>query len=127
MNAKTRSLAVLLLAVGLLPGCFAVVAGAAAGGAGAWYVGALTSTVEATPEETIAAAKEAIADLKLSLISVNTSAIDGELIARTATDTRISIVAKRETDQTTRLTIRVGLFGDDSLSLTLLEKIKANL
>ena len=128
MNTKSLSPAALLLAAGLLlPGCIAVVAAAAVGTGVAWHLGALEATVEATPEEAIAAAKEAIADLKLNVVSVNASTIDGELIARTATDTRISIVAKREAEQVTKLTIRVGTFGDESLSMTLLEKIKANL
>ncbi len=49
------------------------------------------------------------------------------LIARTAEDKKIEIKVSRVGDITSRVQIRVGVFGNEVQSLAILDKIKANL
>ncbi len=48
-------------------------------------------------------------------------------MARTAGDKKIKIVVDRVGDTVTNVNIRVGVFGDERISLALLDKIKADL
>lgn len=108
-------------------GCVAVVAAGAAGAGVAWVRGALETNLEAGLDEAYAAAQEAIAQLELAKISEKKSALDAALLARTALDKRIEIVLKRVGPKTTHVSIRVGVFGDEALSLTVLERMRAAL
>ena len=49
------------------------------------------------------------------------------VVTRTALDKRVEIKLTRVTKTLTQVQIRVGLVGDQGLSLTILEKIKAEL
>lgn len=108
-------------------GCVAVVAAGAAGAGVAWVRGALETNLEAGLDEAYAAAQEAVAQLELAKISEKKSALDASLLARTALDKRIEIVLKRVGPKTTHVSIRVGVFGDEALSLTVLERLRAAL
>lgn len=121
----------LIVALGLLPilsGCAAAVAGAAAGaGAIAYVRGELQSTLEHDFNRTVEATRTALKDLEFARISEKKDAIDAEFIYRTALDKKITIKLAKVTDKTTKVKIRVDLLGDEALSMTILEKIKANL
>lgn len=108
-------------------GCVAVVAAGAAGTGVAWYNGRMETTLDAGMNNAYSAAQDAIRDLEFATISQKKSAIDAELVARTALDKRVEIVLKKVDDRLTKVSIRVGVFGDEALSLAVLEKIKANL
>ena len=119
----------LILGMGaLLPaGCVAVVAAGAAGGTVAYVRGALQATLDQPVEPVGAAATRAMGDLKFALVSSKVDAVSGEIIARTALDVKIAIVLKRLSDRSTRVDIRVGVFGDQAISQQVLEQIKKNL
>ena len=108
-------------------GCVAVVAAGAAGAGVAWVRGALETNLEASLDEAYQAAQEAVAKLELARISEKKSALDASVLARTALDKRIEIVLKRVGPKTTHVSIRVGVFGDEALSLTVLERMRAAL
>ena len=50
-----------------------------------------------------------------------------KLIARDAGDKKIEIELKKVLEHLTRVTIRVGVFGDEPLSRLMLERLKKNL
>lgn len=128
-----NQIAGLLVALCLLPmltGCalLLVGAGGAAGAAGvAWVRGDLEATLNADPREIEQAAIKAFEALSIPLVSSKSSALDGEVIGRTATDTKVSIkIESTETDKS-RISIRVGTFGDQQMSRRLLDEIQQQL
>ena len=110
-----------------LTGCVAVVAGAAGAGTVAWIEGRLDGALDANLARSIKATNLALKDLQFAKISEKKDALTAILTARTAEDKKVEIKILRVTDTTSRAQIRVGLLGDETLSLTILDKIKGNL
>ncbi len=110
-----------------LTGCVVVAAGAVGAGAVAYVRGELASSVEADLDATYAAAQRALDKLEFAKIDQRKSGLDAQLVRRTALDKRVEIQLKKVTDRLTKIEIRVGLVGDQELSLTLLDKIRAEL
>lgn len=116
-------------ALALSAGCAAVVVGAAAAGAGgyAYVAGEMKSTETATLDRVWTATLGAMGDLSFPVITQKKDPGHAELIARTSTDTKISITLNKFSDTATEVRIRVGTFGDKSLSVAILEKIRKRL
>ena len=116
--------AVLLPMVLPLQGCLL----AAAAGAGAAYVflSSEKGEVEATPWEVIAAAERVMDRMDLSVESSDSSALDGLLVARTATGERVRVSVSSEEDGRSTVTVRVGL-ADDTAAGRILEAIRDRL
>ena len=138
MNLTNRSLPALrllrviaaVLAMAALPwftGCVVVAAGAVGAGAVAYVRGELESSLEADLGTAYAAAQRALAKLEFARIEERQSGLDARLVHRTALDKRVEIRLKKVTDRLTKIEIRVGVVGDQELSLTLLDKIQAEL
>ena len=117
----------MLGAVALSSGCVAVVAGAGAGAAVAYVRGDLDATVNAGFEKAVRAANGAVADLKFAKVSERKDALQAIIIARNAADKKIEIRVDQLSERDSRVKIRVGVFGDEALSIAILDKIKANL
>lgn len=101
----------------LLSGCLGLAAGAAAGAAGLAYIqGALQGKVEASPQRFIEAAEGTLEEMGFTVRESASDEAEGHIDARTANDRDISVTAKKETDNTTAVSIRVGTFGDEELS-----------
>ncbi len=116
-----------LLSLGLTSGCVVVAAGAAGAGAVAWVRGELDATLGNSFDDVSRATSRALEQLQLAKISETKSALDAQFIARTGQDKRIQIRLDRTTDTLTRVRVRVGTFGDETLSRAILDKIRANL
>jgi len=104
----------------------------AAGAAGAVAIvkyldGDLDASVDAPPVRTVEAAKMAMQELQIKVATAQSSSLDGQLVAYTATDTKVKIKVNQLTEQSSKVTIRVGTWGDKDMSLRILEKIKAHL
>ena len=129
---SVRSLRTLgaMLALAALPwvsGCVVVAAGAVGAGAVAYVRGELESSVEHDLDATYRATQRALAAMEFAKISERKSAVDAELLSRTALDKKVEIKLVKITDRVTKVQIRVGFVGDEQLSLAILEKIKAEL
>lgn len=124
-----RMLTVSLLAGVLLAstGCVAVVAAGAAGTGVAWYRGQLEANLDQNIETVFAASQKALTQLEFANISNKKSSVDAELVSRTALDKKVEIRLQKVTDRSTKVIIRVGVFGDETLSMSILDKIKAAL
>jgi len=117
-------------AITLSSGCFLAVVGAAgAAGAGtvAYVRGELDASLTDTVDAVDRAASQALQQLQFAKINEGKSAVDAAITARTGQDKKIEIKLDRTADHVTRVRIRVGLFGDESLSRLLLEQIRADL
>ena len=124
----TMGLAAMLLA--LASGCAVVVVGgvAAAGAAGYAYVkGELKSTEGASLDKLWNATLVTMKELSFPIIKQGKDGVAGELTARNAKGKDVYIYCKKLSDTATEITIRVGTFGDEEMSRTILMKIKSHL
>jgi hypothetical protein len=128
-----RNNLVAALAVALLVFCngcaLLVVGGAAAAGAGAVYYvdGELKDTESASLDAVHAATLAGLRNMQYAIVSDAKDINDAKILARTATDTKIQIQLAKQSPSVTEIRIRVGTFGDESLSRQILDKIKAHL
>ena len=125
----SRFLALLAPAAALpaLCGCLAVAA-AAGTGATVWYVkGDLEARVNAEPPQVSVATAAAMRDLDMHVLSEEATGIDAKIVGRTASDSKVTVTAKKTGDGLSSLSIRVGVFGDEQLSTAVYERIKARL
>jgi hypothetical protein len=117
-----------LLAFG--SGCILFVAGAAAGaGVGGYaYVNGEEKTTESSSlNQTWNATLATMKDLEFPVTSQSKDALEGELTARNASNTNISIKLKNLSNNSTEIRVRVGTFGDEAMSRTILNKISSHL
>jgi hypothetical protein len=123
--------AILLLPVaGIGAGCTAVAIGAAgaAGGTGvAYMMGDLEATMDASTQVVAAASKRALEELEIRVISAESSKLDAMVVGRTATDRRVRITTEREGEGISKVSIRVGTFGDEEMSRQILDALKKQL
>lgn len=120
-------LAALAAGASFLGGCVTVTPGAPGASAVAYSRGELQSSAPYNLDTTYASARQALADLQFLVIEDKKTLVDAELAARTATDKKVTIELERLTDSLTKVRIRVGLIGDEQLSMTILQKINADL
>ena len=135
---RRRSLALLALAVLALVngGCLAVAAGAVAAGgvAGyAYYKGSVAREYTASFEQTWAAAQAALGDLGMPVEGVDREDGRGKVTSSTGDGARVDVVVQSSsaspTDGTprTRVSARMGVFGDNALSERYLDQVQARL
>ena len=106
-------------------GCAALLIGGAAGAGAVAYVGGeLKSTEEVAMNRAWEAASKAMDDLEFAVTSKEKDAFLGQLIARGAGDKKIRVKVKKQSDTVTEIRIRVGIFGDESMSRQILDRIK---
>jgi hypothetical protein len=112
----------------LTTGCFVLAAGAAAGAGTVAYVrGELDATLDRNYEATVRGANLAIQQLEFAKTSEAKDAISDVIKGRTGQDKRVEIDVTRLGDNLTRVQIRIGIFGDEMISRTILDKMKQNL
>ncbi len=110
-------------------GCLVVAAGAGAAGTVAYVRGALETEEPYRLEAVYAATREAAQQLKLSVLEGKTEkdALSATIVARDAADKRVTIHLKAQTEQTTKLSIRIGTFGDQTKAHMIYNRIRENL
>jgi hypothetical protein len=118
--------ACLAVSVAGLSGCILAAAGAGAG-AIAYVRGDLDANLDSTYDKAVEASRKALADLEFIRISENKDALKAVLVSRTAMDKKVEITISNSANRLTNIKIRVGIFGDEQVSRTILEKIRARL
>ncbi len=108
-------------------GCLIAAAAAGTGATVAYVRGDLETTIDAGPKATTEAAERAFKDLEIAVISKEASSLDGKVTGRTARDVKLVVVVKGESDKLSKVSVRVGTFGDDAMQSRVLEKIKQEL
>lgn len=133
-SPTTKSILRLCLLSGLLAtpllqtGCVAIAAGAAAGASTMAYIrGELTAKFDKPYANVVKATERALKKLQFTTISVNKDALNAVIIARTATDKRIEIRVTKTDEQSASAHVRVGIFGDEALSRTIIQHIEREL
>lgn len=109
-----------------LSGCILAAAGAGAG-AVAYVRGELEANLDHDYNAVVEAARGAVADLEFARVSENKDALKAVMVSRTAMDKKVEITISNSGKSLTNIKIRVGVFGDEQLSMSILDRIKARL
>jgi hypothetical protein len=132
MKPSTVNIWRLLVLIGLgaslftQSGCVLAAAGAGAG-AVAYVRGELEANIDADYDRVVEATRSAVADLEFARVSENKDALKAVMISRTAMDKKVEITVANSGKKLTNIKIRVGVFGDEQLSMSVLDKIKSRL
>ena len=111
-------------------GCWIIVVGAAAGAGAATvaYVdGNLVVTYANSYDSVVAAANSAVTDLGFAKPEERKDQLSDTLNTHSMTGDSVKIVITKTSDAVTKVDIRVGTFGDEQLSRSINDKIKAHL
>lgn len=108
-------------------GCFVAVVGAGAAAGVGYAKGDLEAVLDAEPTDVYDASLKAMDELELPVISKEKNALEAKIVSRTTEDKKVQITIKRTETNATKLSIRIGVFGDEVLSRLIYDKIKANL
>ena len=129
MGTITRLASAGLLTVALATsgGCFLLAAGAATGAGVAYAKGDIERIVNAPSDRVVAAAERALADLGFHGVHTEDKDDGRRVAARTSNDKEIHVFVAPRGDNVTKIWVRIGTFGEESLSESIYERIKANL
>jgi hypothetical protein len=110
-------------------GCVAAVVAAGAGAAGtvAYMGGDLEAVESRSLADVYEATLKAVEQLELSTTRESKDALSAVIIARDAQDKKVTIKLRASTEETTKISIRVGVFGDETKSRLIYQKIRDNL
>ena len=65
--------------------------------------------------------------MDLTIISRNASGLEGQVVARTSDDKKISVNIKRQADNVCKVFVRVGTFGNEAIQNQILAAIMKRL
>ena len=115
---------VALLTVG---GCVVAAVGVGAAGTVAYVKGDLELVEPTGLDQVYSAAERAVDDLGLFVLSKKKDELAASIIARDADDKKIYIRLSATSQGITKLSIRVGTFGNETKARLVYDKIKENL
>ncbi len=130
---RTRQILLIITLTGISiigQGCIAAAVGIGAAGAAGTiaYIKGDLEAIEAEDLDVVyEAAIKAAGELELRVFSKTKDALTATIYARDAEDKKVTITLKRTTEQTTKLSIRIGTFGDETKSRLIYKKICDNL
>ena len=127
---RTVVLTALIAAVMGNAGCALLLIGTgAAAGAGtmAYLQGEMKATREVTMEKATQAVEAALKDLQFPITDRSKEGGRDKIVSRASGDKKIEITLKAITGAITEIRIRVGVFGDESISRVVLQKIDKHL
>ena len=121
MRTPMMALGALMLSLALVVGCETSRMGVTN------TAGTYDTTVKGTTIETTEAATEVFKDMEFTIVESKSSDVDGMVTARTARDVLVKVTVTNEGEDLSNLSVRVGDFGDEAMSLMIIDKIKAEL
>jgi glutamate synthase domain-containing protein 3 len=128
MPGKKVLLTVLLAGtVIVLSGCVAVAVGVGAAGTVAYVRGDLEAVEPRNLADVYEATEKALEELELRVAKKEKDALSGTIVAKDSRNKTIKIKLHAGEDETTKLSIRIGMFGSETKSRLIYEKIKDNL
>ena len=126
---QKKQVVITILFVGtavFIQGCVVAAVGAGAGTV-AYVRGDLQTVESKSLDDVYEAAEKAIKELGLNVTKKTKDAISATIVARDAQDKKITIKLSASTKETTKLSIRIGVFGSETKSRRIYEEIKKNL
>ncbi len=123
----TLKLIILWISLGLLSGCaYAVIGGAAAGGTYAYVAGWLHKDYEASLEQTYEASLDAMQGLEIRVEKKTLSLSKADVRGKKGDET-ITVKMEKQSGGVIKVSVRVGLLGDEQASKEVHEAITDNL
>jgi len=111
----------------LSQGCMVAAVGLGAAGTIAYVRGDLQAVESESIDVVYEAALKALKELELPMTSKSKDALVAQITTYDAQDKKIKIKLKATTDRTTKLSIRIGVFGSETKSRLICQKIHDNL
>lgn len=111
----------------LLQGCVVAAVGLGAAGTIAYVRGDLQAVESESIDEVYEASLKALKELELLPTRKSKDALSAEIVTYDAQDKKILIILKSEAEGTTKLSIRIGVFGSETKSRLIYQKIRDNL
>jgi hypothetical protein len=127
---QKRQVFVMVLLVGtvaLIEGCVIAAVGAGAAGTVAYIRGDLEAVESKKLDVVYEATLKAVDELELNVTKKTKDVLSAVIVARDAQDKKITIKLSATTEKTTKLSIRIGLFGSETKSRLIYQKIRDNL
>ena len=100
--------------------------GVGAAGTVAYLKGDLEAVEAANLQTVYKATLKALDELELRVTKKSKDLLSAEIIARDAADQKVTINLKATTENTTKLSIRIGFFGSETKSRFIYQKIHDN-
>jgi hypothetical protein len=88
------------------------------------YAGYVVGYVPAPPAQVTDAARETLEDLDLQMIFAESTKVDGKVTAMTAREKKVDIDVSETDDGLSKVCVRIGEFGDEDLSVEILDRIE---
>ena len=121
-------MAILLVGITISAGgCMVVAVGAGAAGTVAYLKGDLEAVEAANLDTVYSATLKALDELEIRVTKESKDILLAEIVARDAADQKVTIKLKATTENTTKLSIRIGFFGSETKSRFIYQKIHDNL
>ena len=111
-------------------GCVTLLIGAAAGATSVvWYNGEAQSTYDASMDKTWAACEKTFAELNITVTQNDgkDDQLTRVLVGRTQNDEKVKIHLKSLSDSSTKVGVRIGIFGDKDMSARIHGEIRKQL
>ena len=109
---------------GMIQGCMVAVVGAGAAGTVAYVTGELQAVSAEEIDVVYKAAVKAMEELELAVTQKSKDAMSAKIVARDAQDKKITVKLAATEEGTTKISVRVGLFGNETKSRLIYEQIK---
>jgi hypothetical protein len=90
-------------------------------------MGVYSTHVDGTPDRVTSAAQKACNDMKLLDVNGAGTSIDGKVTARTAQGDAVAINVEQAGENVSKVSIHVGLTGDEAVSRQLVDRIRSHL
>lgn len=128
MRKKQVFLIILLIGTLVLnEGCMIAAVGIGAAGTVAYVRGDLESIESESIDDVYEASLKALKELELLPTRKSKDALGAEIVTYDAQDKKITIRLKSAAEKTTELSIRIGVFGSETKSRLIYQKIRDNL
>ncbi len=124
---RIQILGAVLLLCGIavfIQGCVAVAAAGLGVGTVAYVKGDLEAVEAANLDEVYKATEKALDELELAVTKKSKDAMSAAIVARDAADKKITIKLSAAEEDATKISIRVGTFGNETKSRMIYEQIK---
>jgi hypothetical protein len=107
-------------------GCVLAPEGAKADAA-AYARGELEANLQSEYPEVVEATRAAVVDLGFPRLGENKDELKAVFVSRTPLDKKVEVTLTNSGKKLTNIKIRVGVFGDEELSMAILDRIKSRL
>jgi len=127
---RKRQILLIAMLVGSMPllqGCVVAAVGLGAAGTVAYVRGDLQTVESERIDDVFEAVLKAADELELNVTTKSKDALSAIIVARDAEDKKVTIKLKATAEGPTELSIRIGVFGSETKSRLIYQKIRDNL